>query len=66
MLGFDRFEGGKMRRRRHTPEKIIAKLREAEVALSQGAKVAEVCPKLDAGQPDPEGSAVESYGIGPD
>jgi hypothetical protein len=35
-----------MRKKRHTPEQIIAKLREAEVALSHGAKVAEVCRKL--------------------
>jgi len=35
-----------MRKKRHTPEQIIAKLREAEVALSQGAKVPEVCRKL--------------------
>jgi len=46
MLGFDRFEGGKMRKKRHTPEQIIAKLREAEVALPQGTKVPEVCRKL--------------------
>jgi hypothetical protein len=30
---------------RHTPEPIIGKLREAEVALSQGAKVPEACRK---------------------
>ena len=35
-----------MRKKRHTAEQIIAKLREAEVALSQGAKVPEVCRKL--------------------
>jgi putative transposase len=35
-----------MRKKRHTPEQIIGKLREAEVALSQGAKVPEVCRKL--------------------
>lgn len=35
-----------MRRKRHSPEQVIAKLREAEVALSQGATVADVCKKL--------------------
>jgi hypothetical protein len=35
-----------MRKKRHTPEPIIGKLREAEVALSQGAKVPEACRKL--------------------
>lgn len=31
-----------MARRRHTPEPIITKLREAEVALAQGQTVAQV------------------------
>jgi putative transposase len=35
-----------MRKKRHTAEQIIAKLREAEVALSQGEKVPVVCRKL--------------------
>jgi len=35
-----------MGRKRHTAEQIIAKLREAEVVLSQGAKVPEACRKL--------------------
>jgi transposase-like protein len=35
-----------MRKKRHTVEQIIAKLREAEVALSQGEKVPAVCRKL--------------------
>jgi transposase-like protein len=35
-----------MRKKRHTAEQIIAKLREAEVALSQGEKVPGVCRKL--------------------
>jgi transposase-like protein len=35
-----------MRKKRHMPEQIIAKLREAEVALSQGAKVPEGRRKL--------------------
>ena len=35
-----------MRKKRHTPEQIIAKLREAEVDLCQGARVPGVCRKL--------------------
>jgi transposase-like protein len=35
-----------MSKRRVRPEQIIAKLREAEVALAQGQKVAQVCRKL--------------------
>jgi len=35
-----------MRKKQHTPEQIIAKLREAEVALSQGNTVPEVCRNL--------------------
>ena len=33
--------------RRHTPEQIISKLREAEVALAQGQSVAQVCKALE-------------------
>jgi putative transposase len=33
-------------KKRHTPEQIIAKLREAEVALSKGQAVAQVVRKL--------------------
>jgi transposase-like protein len=36
-----------MARRRHTPEQIITKLREAEVALAQGQSVAQVCKALE-------------------
>lgn len=35
-----------MQRKRHSPEQIIRKLREAEVALGGGAVVADVCKKL--------------------
>ena len=35
-----------MARRHHRPEEIIAKLREAEVMLAQGARVQEVCKSL--------------------
>ena len=36
-----------MPRKRFTPEQIITKLREAEVLLSKGRKVAEVCRQID-------------------
>ena len=35
-----------MGRKRHTPEQIIRKLREAEVELGRGLKAPEVCRKL--------------------
>ncbi len=40
---------GRMRmgRKRHTPEQIIAKLREAEVELAKGRPLAEVMRKLE-------------------
>ena len=36
-----------MPRKRHTPEQIINKLREAEVFLSKGLSIAEVCRKIE-------------------
>ena len=36
-----------MARRRHTPEQIITKLREAEVGLAQARSVAQVCKALE-------------------
>ncbi len=38
--------GDRMGRKRHTPEQIIRKLREAEVALAQGQTTAEAARKL--------------------
>ncbi len=35
-----------MSKKRHTPEQIITKLREAEVELARGLKVPAVCRKL--------------------
>ena len=35
-----------MARKRYSPEEIIGRLREAEVALSEGATVAEVCRRI--------------------
>ena len=38
--------GGHMARKRHTPEQVINKLREAEVALAQGSTVAEASRQI--------------------
>jgi transposase-like protein len=35
-----------MKRKRHSPEQIIAKLREAEAGLSTGQTIGQVCQKL--------------------
>jgi len=35
-----------MARRRHTPEQIINKLRQAEVEIANGATIAQVCKKI--------------------
>jgi len=35
-----------MKRRKHTPDQIIAKLREADGLLGGGATIAQVCQKL--------------------
>ena len=34
------------KKQRHTPEQVIAKLREAEVKLAKGAAIAQVCKDL--------------------
>jgi len=38
------------KRKKHTPEQVIEKLREADVALSQGATIAEVCKRLEVSE----------------
>jgi putative transposase len=35
-----------MARKRHTPEQIINKLRQAEVEIANGATIAQVCKKI--------------------
>lgn len=35
-----------MKRKRHSPEQIIAKLREADVGLSTGQTIGQVCQKI--------------------
>lgn len=39
-----------MKRKRHSPEQIIMKLREADAALSTGASVEQICKQLEIGQ----------------
>lgn len=39
-----------MSRKRHRPEEIIAKLREAEVELAKGSAVSAVCRKLEVSE----------------
>jgi putative transposase len=46
MLGLDAQKGGEMPRKKHTPEQIIMKLREAEVALSTGRTVVETVRQI--------------------
>lgn len=36
-----------MKRKRHTPEQIIRKLREADQFLAEGKSIAEVCQRLE-------------------
>lgn len=40
-----------MKRKRHTPEEIIKKLREAATQLAGGQSVEEVCKKLEVSPP---------------
>ncbi len=39
-----------MKRRRHTPEQVIRKLREAERMLSEGKTIAELCKELEVSE----------------
>ena len=39
-----------MKRTRHSPEQIIAKLREADALLANGATIGQVCQKLQISQ----------------
>ncbi len=43
-----------MSRKRHKPEQIINLLREAEVGLSQGGTVGEICRSLGISEPNSE------------
>jgi len=39
-----------MKRKRHSPEQVIAKLREAEALLGGGSSIGQVCQKLEVGE----------------
>jgi transposase-like protein len=39
-----------MRRKRHTPEQVVRKLREAEAESAAGKTIEEVCKKLEVSQ----------------
>jgi len=45
--GFGRIDGGEARKKRTTPEQIIAEPREGKVALSQGKMAPKACRNLD-------------------
>ena len=40
-----------MKRTRHSPEQIIAKLREADAMLGGGSSLGQVCQKLEVSEP---------------
>ena len=40
----------KRQRKRHSPEQVIAKLREADGMLSTGASIGQVCQKLEVAE----------------
>ncbi len=50
MLVLGHRKGGKMARRRHTPEQVIIKLREAEVAIAESGTVAEAARRIGVTQ----------------
>ena len=39
-----------MKRKRHSPEQIIAKLREADAILGAGGSIAQVCQRLEVSE----------------
>jgi putative transposase len=39
-----------MKRKRHSPEQIIAKLREADALLGTGATIAQVCQRIEVSE----------------
>ena len=42
--------GERRRRKRHNPEQIIGKLREADAMLAAGASIAQVCQRLEVSE----------------
>ena len=49
-----------MARRRHTPEQIVRKLREADRLLAEGAEVADVARHLEVSEPPITGGATST------
>lgn len=43
-------EGALMKRRRHTPERVVRKLREAERMLGEGKTIPEVASELEVSE----------------
>jgi len=39
-----------MKRKKHTPQQILVKIRQAEAEMSQGVELAEVCRKLEVSE----------------
>lgn len=39
-----------MKRKRHSPEQVIAKLREADAELAAGAPIEQICKKLEVSE----------------
>lgn len=52
-----------MRKKRHTPEQIVRKLREAEAETAAGKSIEEVCKNLEVGQQDAGGRTAEPGGV---
>ena len=45
-MGFEPEKGFSVMKKRHTPEQIVAKLRQADIELGKGRRVPEVCKQL--------------------
>ena len=45
-MGFEPEKGFSVMKKRHTPEQIVAKLRQADIELGKGRRVAAVCKQL--------------------
>lgn len=39
-----------MKRKRHTPEQIVGKLREADAMLATGSTIGQICQRLEIGE----------------
>ncbi len=48
--------------KKHTPEQVIRKLREAEAELANGATVAHICQQLGVSEPSSTGGVTNTAG----